>query len=144
MSDNQYNKDIYDTKTWQNIHVAQLSYTRNLLIILAVASLGFTVTQIGGSHTDPFKLFKFDLPLAGLSFLISIALGLLIALLESTNYRLKYKIARDILQGHDFEKLQSKCSKIEFFNGWALIGQVFLFLFGVIILCVTYYGHLTA
>ena len=137
MDKKEYHKKIYDIKTWQNIHVKQLSYTRNLILILATASLAFTINKYNSDNHGISCMIYFGLQATGVLFLISIACGLLIAILESENYRLKYRIARNVERDIDFKNEQNKCSLIEKVNKYTLYIQIGLFLIGIITLCLT-------
>lgn len=127
-----YHKKIYDIKTWQNIHVKQLSYTRNLILILATASLAFTINTFKGQNYGVCQ--EYLIKVAGILFLFSIACGLLIAIFESKNYRLKYKIARNIERDMNFKEDEKKCTHVETCNKHAFRFQIAFFLSGIIML----------
>lgn len=145
MRDKDYYKKIYNLDSWKGIHVGQLAYTRNLVMILATASLGFSLTLLFDKKlTDCGKLIATKTT-CGL-LLASIFVGLLIAILESENYRLKYKIGR-MLENYseqfdklptDIERLQNKCSSLESVNWFLNYGQLILFLVSVVILTITF------
>ena len=141
MRNKDYFKKIYDLGSWQGIHVGQLAYTRNLVMILATASLGFTINLLLDKNlTECGKIIGIKTS-SGL-LLSSILFGLVMAILESENYRLKYKIGR-MIENHEgnFEKLpedigrlQRFCSNLETTNRFLIYGQLFLFLTAVGIL----------
>jgi hypothetical protein len=126
MSDtkNDYHKKVYNVDNWQKLHVQQLSYTRNLVIILASAALGYTLSLLDNnlSHT-----IKMSLKIISLFYLTSIAIGVLIAYTESKNYRLKYYISRKIEKSQPFEEEEKQCTAIEYKNKWLIKTQLLLF-----------------
>ncbi len=90
-----YNKKIYNVDNWQKLHVKQLAYTRNLVILLASAALGYTLNTLTPKSGNVLNVLFI---IVSLLFLISIAIGFIIAYGESKNYRLKYHISRIILK----------------------------------------------
>ena len=126
---NEFQKKIYSIDNWQKIHVQQLSYTRNLFIILASAALGYTLSLINHDleciYSILFKILSFI-------YLSSIAFGAFIAYSESENYRLKYLIARNLERSLPIEEEEKQCSKIESRNRGLIIIQLVLFLIGII------------
>ena len=140
-----YYKKIYDLESWKGIHVAHLAYTRNLVIVLATASLGFALNFLFKNelfNCEQILLLKIS---SGL-LLVSIFIGLLIAILESENYRLKYKIARTLEKNEDpfdklpsdIESLQGKCSSLESLNRFLIYQQMILFFASIITLTVVF------
>ncbi len=127
-----YNKKVYKIDNWQKLHVQQLSYTRNLVIILASAALGYTLSLLNNDLTCNLKLL---LKIISLVYLISITIGVFIAYSESENYRLKYYISRKIEKLQPFEKEEQSCTSIEGRNKWLIKTQ--LILFGIAIITET-------
>ena len=131
-----YRKKVYDMDNWQQMHVQQLSYWRNLVIILASAALGYTLSIITRELSSVNEVL---LKIICLFFLLSISLGFMIAYKESENYRLKYYISRKILQSDDFlnsdqfRKAEAKCTKIEGTNKVLLAWEIIMFGIGVIV-----------
>jgi hypothetical protein len=143
--DKKYYQRLYDITSWQAIHVKHLSYTRNLVLVLSTASLGFTVTllsdkklvectQILWTKTSGWLLFG------------SIITAILISILESKNYRLKYKIGRMIEYSQDFESLpteidrqQQCCTILERVNTALLFVELFMFLTAAAILTFNFF-----
>ncbi len=141
--DKEYYKKLYDLKSWQGLHVNQLGYLRNLVLILSTASLGFTVNLLVDKkviecrETTCIKVSCFFL-------LASIFAGIVMAILESKNYRLKYKIGRMIEKSGDFNELpddidkqQQRCSRLERMNRVLLYFEAILFLVAILIITVT-------
>src|ERR1041385_8980540 len=99
-----FNRKLYNIDNWQQLHVQQLSYTRNLVIILSSAALGYSLNKIDPTSTDTFNLLFI---ISSIILLISIGIGFIIAYGESENYRLKYLISRNILRNKSFgEKIR--------------------------------------
>lgn len=137
----EYYQKAYDLKTWLNIHISQLSYTRNLILVLSIAALGFAINY----HEANIRgiPIKNQLKISVLFLVLSIVFGLIIAFLESENYRLKRKISRIIEQNEDFEdtnskfiRLQNKCTTIEQINRFLFYSQLISFGTGIIILSI--------
>ncbi len=130
-----YRKKVYNMDNWQQMHVQQLSYWRNLVIILASAALGYTLSIINGELSSVDEVL---LKIISLLFLLSIAVGFIIAYKESENYRLKYYISRKILQSDDFlnsdlfKEAEDKCTKIERTNKLLLGCEIIAFGIGVV------------
>jgi len=128
MSD-EYNKKVYNVDNWQKMHVQQLSYTRNLIIILASAALGYTLNLLSQDLSCAFEiLFK----ILCILYLISVAVGLLIAYSESENYRMKYYISRKIEKSQPFDDEEKICTSIETRNKWLIKVQLLLFTLSII------------
>ena len=137
----EYYEKIYDSNTWLDIHVKHLSYIRNLLLVLAAASLGYTLNILRATSYEMCCCLIFIIKLSCFLFLLSITVGVIIALLESKNYRLKWKISRLIQQKKDFSEndtdfisLQQKCSYLESTNTNLLYIQSAFFLISIILM----------
>ncbi|MFZ6664631.1 hypothetical protein [Peijinzhouia sedimentorum] len=145
MRNKEYYKKIYNLNSWKGIHVGQLAYTRNLVIILATASLGFSLTLLFDKKLTDCEQLIATKTTCGL-LLASVFCGLLIAILESENYRLKYKIGRKIESCHEqfenlpteIERLQNKCTSLESKNRILNYVQLILFFTAMIILTITF------
>ena len=128
-----YYQKIYDLKSWQGFHVNQLSYIRNLIIILSTAVLGFSIKLL----LDCSVTSRLDIILVKISCGLlfgSITSGILMSILESINYRKKYKISRMLETKNEFEKLpddilkiQNFCSKLESTNRILFYTELLLF-----------------
>lgn len=143
--DKKYYQSLYDLKSWQGLHVNQLSYTRNLILVLSMASLGFTVTLLFDKDLADRGEIIWTKISSGLLF-ASILTGTLMALLESENYKLKYKIGRMIENSEDFETLpsdidrqQRNCSRLEGVTSFLLYIELFLFVAATTILTFTFF-----
>lgn len=143
--DKKYYQTLYDLKSWQGLHVNQLWYTRNLVLVLSTASLGFTVTLLFDKNfTDCGEVIWTKIS-SGLLF-ASILAGILLAILESENYKLKYKIGRMIEARDDFETIpedidrqQRNCSRLEKINSVLIYIELFLFVVATTILTFTFF-----
>lgn len=82
--------ESYDIKSWQALHVKQLSYVRNLFLILSTALTGFVVSLVFSSHEE-ICIVVYLLKTSGILFLIPISLGIWMSINESKNYRLNIK-----------------------------------------------------
>lgn len=143
--DKSYWATVYDIKTWISVHTNHLNYTRNLILTIAIASLGFTISQYQKLSYNLYT--KWLLINAIIVFGISILLGLVIAIVQSKIYRLYRTISREIAKqtGEEFDesifkKSETKCTDLEkcsaimfwwqlvtYFLGIALlIGSVFI------------------
>ncbi|OFX84250.1 MAG: hypothetical protein A2W99_00555 [Bacteroidetes bacterium GWF2_33_16] len=138
--DKNYYQKIYDLKSWQGFHVNQLGYIRNLILVLSTAVLGFTVKLlINESVTDSSDILAIKIT-CGLLF-GSIISGILMAIFESENYKLKYKIGRMLENKSDFdqlpddiEKKQNCCDCFELINKILLYSELTMFAVAVGIL----------
>lgn len=128
---NEYLKKIYDPNVWLEKHIKQLSYARNMILLFAVSALGFSLSYY---QKVPSRFI-----ISGcILLLFSIFCGMAIALLESRNYRLKWKIGRlferkNINEDNaQFLDLQRHCDKIERLNRILLVVQLATFLIAII------------
>ncbi len=140
MRDKEYYKKIYDLKQWQNIHVNQLSYTRNLFIVLSTSVLAFLISIILDKKFS--EVLTCWVKASVIILLFSTFCGIVIAISESENYRKKYKIGR-ILESFEnqFQKLpddikreQQCCSKLENVNRILFYFQLGLFSIAIVII----------
>ncbi|WP_456457946.1 hypothetical protein [Reichenbachiella sp.] len=133
--------ESYDIKSWQSLHVKQLSYVRNLFLILSTALTGFVVSLVFSSQEE-ISIVVYLLKTSGILFLIPISLGLWISINESKNYRLKYKISRTVrrdskpLDNREYRELEDQCSSLEELNRILFKGQLVVFLLAFICLLV--------
>lgn len=141
--DRKYYLEIYDVKTWLNIHVAQLSYTRNLLLTFATACLGYGVNEYRKIKDDYQFCLQAWWIFAFVLLLISIVFGVLLVINECNNFRYKRKISRIIsaddnfTEDHkEFNNLQNKCTGLEKRHPYFFFTQMFTFLGGLILLAV--------
>jgi hypothetical protein len=144
-----YYQKIYNIDSWLKIHITQLNYTRNLILTLAVASLGFTIGKwiALGSWGDNLSR---GLTLFGSLFLvISIMTGLKIAMDDSENYRRYRKISRlieqsDIAPEQEFDESIIKaeveiCDRIENQNRERGKYQIIFFLIGLVAISISFF-----
>lgn len=110
-----------------------------------MASLGFTVTLLFDKDLADRGEIIWTKISSGLLF-ASILTGTLMALLESENYKLKYKIGRMIENSEDFETLpsdidrqQRNCSRLEGVTSFLLYIELFLFVAATTILTFTFF-----
>jgi len=135
-----WKKKVYDLDAWRDHHVRQLAYARNIILALALATFGFVVTLLVDINEN--KLSEILLKVGASCFLISIALGLVVAILESRNYRLKYRIARSLEKegaAWDDKNERDECS-CTFLEGWnrvLLPTQIAFFTIGLVSLACT-------
>ncbi len=141
-----YYQKLYDMKAWQGFHVNQLSYFRNIILVLSTAVLGFSVNLL--STRNYFCCMDFVIKTSCVLLIISIVIGICLALLESRNYRLKYKIGRMIESKDDFNELPNdiqvqinSCSKIEKINRTLIIIEMILFVVAIIMLTLTFFNY---
>ena len=133
--------ETYDIKSWQAIHVQQLGYIRNLIIILSTALTGFIVSLLF-SNEKLAPCVEVLLKISGSGYLIPLSLGILLAIKESKNYRLKYKAARILkryegdIENKEFMKLEKECTALEGLNKRLFKGQLVTFLGAFFILIV--------
>jgi len=136
------NNISYNLDSWQKIHVTQLAYTRNLYLVMSFAAIGYSVKMIDNNIILSTFLF-----LAVISHALSSYFGIKVASNESENYRLKYKIARQITKTGSYEeKDEEKCTDLEQKNKKHLGYQkVFLLIgFGLLLIhLILYYVHQT-
>lgn len=134
--------ESYDIKSWQSLHVKQLSYVRNLIIILSTALTSFLVS-IMLSDVGMTKTVKILLKIAGISYLIPITIGIYLAINVSKNFRLKYEISRIVRrleapsENSEFKKKESECTRIEKNNQTLFKVQLLSFLLAFTILLVS-------
>ncbi|HEX9600184.1 MAG TPA: hypothetical protein VF985_01715, partial [Mariniflexile sp.] len=63
--------ESYDIKSWQGLHVKQLSYIRNLFIIISTALTGFIVSLIF-SNEQLSTVVNVLLKVSGIGYLVPI------------------------------------------------------------------------
>ena len=111
--------ETYDIKSWQSIHVSQLSYVRNLFIILSITLIGFIVSLLFSENTEISDNIKTLMRYNAATFLIPLGIGIWIVINESKNFRLKYRASRlvkryeDLKKNKDFNRTEKKCTRIE-------------------------------
>jgi len=133
--------ESYDIKSWQALHVKQLSYVRNLFIFISTALTGFIVSLIF-SNEQLSLVVNVLLKVSGIGYIIPISLGIWIAINESKNYRLKYKIARIVMRSEqptdnpEFQQLETECTCLENTNRTLFKSQLLTFLATFVILLV--------
>lgn len=133
-------KQIYDVSNWLNIHVNHLGYLRNLIILLSTAEIGFILSD-SVQNLELSCSVRCAVTVALILSLISIGSGLLLAILEEWNFRLKRKISRIIVRSVNYKEAKSRyssieetCSKIESANRIVFFIQLFLFFVGTVLL----------
>lgn len=135
-------RKIYDVTTWLNIHITQLAYFRNLLIIMSFAEIGYVVNYFDKTQNhisnEAWWLF-----ISMVINIISIGIGLLLAWRAQENFRLKRKISRilvkndDILNAKDEYKIVEKeCEKLE--SGNRIYIKLQVLTFGVATLIISF------
>lgn len=120
MADRQYYKEIYDVKNWLSAHLTQLSYTRNLVLTMSFATLGYTLNEFTKIKANLNSYERIIWVSSAILLLVSIGTGLLISVFEARNYRNKRKISRIILKDStfdetnpEFNRIQVKCNDLE-------------------------------
>jgi hypothetical protein len=133
-------KQIYDVNNWLNIHVHHLGYLRNLIILLSTAEIGFVLSD-SVQNIELSCSVRCAVNVALILSLISIGSGLLLAMLEEWNFRLKRKISRIIVCSTNYEEARNKyspiettCTNIESANRIVFFIQMFLFFIATILL----------
>ena len=79
---------------WQSITIAQLTYSVNLILGLAVAALGFQVALLLNEKFDPAGWQKCAFGAAMLTLLLSIGLGIWCVINRLRDFRATTKAAR--------------------------------------------------
>ena len=131
----------YNLDAWRSIHITQLAYIRNLILVLSIGALGYVINQYG-NNTGQTGIKFLLLLISELVLLISIAIGLFIAMAEAENYRLYRTISR-IIEQSDIKSDQSfddsvfknerkQCDRIEANNKVRARWQVWLFFLGIV------------
>lgn len=138
--DREYYKSIYDLKTWLSIHVNQLSYTRNLVITLSIAALGFWIDRYLTIKPQLSGCSKISWGIVGGCLLLSIFMGLYISEREAESYRLNRQISRRIEELPDFtdqdteyKDAHQKVKTIKERNENLFIGQLVTFFIAITI-----------
>ena len=139
-----YWQRVYDVTTWLNIHITHLSYVRNTILALSVATLGFAIAQWQKITAASFCWIHCCLLGAIILLGVSIFLGLFIGLQQSKVYRLYRKISRiieqsgeredDVLDDNIFKAQRDECDEIEERNKYLFLFQVWVYFIGVAVL----------
>src|SRR5258708_26045545 len=79
---------------WQAITIAQLGFTSNLILTLAVGALGFALTLVKDADVIASCWARCLLVLSIVGLLISLALGIWCALNRLADFRMTAQIAR--------------------------------------------------
>jgi uncharacterized membrane protein len=79
---------------WQAITIAQLGFTSNLILTLAVASLGFSLTLVKDNDFTSSCWARCLLVISIVGLLIALALGIWCALNRLADFRMTAQIAR--------------------------------------------------
>ncbi|GGA85405.1 hypothetical protein GCM10008015_27690 [Flavobacterium palustre] len=113
---------------------------RNLIILLSTAEIGFILSD-SVQNLELSCSVRCAVTVALILSLISIGSGLVLAILEEWNFRLKRKISRIIVRSVNYKEAKSKyssieetCTKIERANRIVFFIQLFLFFVGTVLL----------
>jgi len=79
---------------WQAITIAQLGFTSNLILTLAVASLGFSLTLVKDNDVTSYCWARCLLVFAIIGLLASVALGIWCSINRLADFRKTAQIAR--------------------------------------------------
>ena len=133
---------IYNINNWLPIHIQQLFYLRNLILLLAFGALGFTLNILS---KDLELIFKILFMIISILYLITICLGFIITYNESENYRYKYKISRLLIKNKDYDHKndEDECTKLENNNRCLIKSQIIIFLSTVILETILYILNIT-
>lgn len=137
-----YLRQIYNIEGWRSTHVNHLNYTRNLIITLSTASLGFTFSQFQ-KLAPPIKYnIKVFFIAIVIVFTISILVGIIVAIRQSKVYRLYRHISRIIesteanmsgqVDDDVFKNESKKCTNLEKNNEGLFELTLMLYFMGVI------------
>ncbi|RKF03978.1 hypothetical protein C8N26_1610 [Tenacibaculum lutimaris] len=133
--------ESYDIKSWQSLHVKQLSYVRNLFIFISTALTGFISSLIFSDKQLSFFV-NILLKISAIGYIIPISIGIWIAINESKNYRLKYKISRIVKrfeqpsENPEFKKIEAECTCLENMNKFLFKSQLLTFLGAFLVLLI--------
>ena len=134
-------KEIYDVKTWLQIHISQLTYVRNLIIIISTAEIGFLVNILMNKCLTDIEI---NFGLISLTFgVTSIIFGFYIAYHESENFRLKGRISRQIIKGGEYMEDEDKCTKLERGNKIFFKGQLLVLSLSLIFLSLMVFSYIS-
>ncbi len=143
-------KSFYPINEWLIIHTTHLAYVRNLILTLAVASLGFSISKYSDiDYTTTFAV-KYCLMSAIILFGISLLLGLCIAIIQDKVFR-KYREISRIIEMEDIkddEKIspavidppRNKCTHLENTNKCMFLIQLIFYGVGVILLTISVFA----
>jgi hypothetical protein len=140
-------QSVYGVSNWLSIHISHLSYVRNLILTFGVASIGFALSKYPDIIVGANKVVKYCIVSSIIFFAISVAIGVLIAILQDKIYRLYRHISRiiectdeDPDQNIDpliFKNINILCTKLENYNKWLFTFQGVFFCFGVMNLSIS-------
>ena len=125
-------KDSYTR--WQNIRITQFGFANNLIMGLSMAVLGFAINFVNGEETALNELQKIAFWLGCSLSVLSVGLGLRVALSRLEDFRLTARIARkrerNVQEGIEEDRNRSKKLGRRSWNGFK--GQLLCFLGGTL------------
>lgn len=144
LHEKEYWQSVYDVKSWLSIHTTHLSYTRNLILTLAIASLGFTFGQYQNPVFHTMSSGRLGMITASFLFVSAIVIGLIIAINQEKIYRIYSQISRVIEIANEkqiddkyFSKPSNQIRIMEKRNRNLFNRQVFIFLVGIFVLTIS-------
>jgi len=143
-------KALYPINEWLRIHTTHLAYVRNLVLTLAVASLGYCMSKYSSIDFTTTFVVKYCLTSTIIAFGISVLLGLLIAVIQDKVFRLYREISRNIEKENVPEDSEvddnviaaprSRCISLERTNKCLFLSQLIIYGIGVILLTVSVFA----
>ncbi len=125
------NRKIYNIDNWLGMHVQQLSYLRNLIIVLTLGALGYTVSLFDSSINNCYKPW---FVLFSVVYLLLLGIGFWISYNESENYRKKNEISRKLVRNpnFDFKEIEKECTRLEKRNSCLIKIHIVMFMIVIV------------
>jgi len=123
---------------WQGIRISQLGFTNNLIIALAIATLGFTIDFVQTENLTLSSVQKFLFWIGCSLVLISISLGIFVAINRLEDFKLTANIARkretEKRDEIENDRIEAKRLGRKTWNGF--IGQIVTFIVSFLFLII--------
>ena len=124
---------------WQNITINQLGFVNNLIVVLAIGLIGYSINFIQNEKIILISVQKVFFWIGGILLLSSITLGILTSINRLRDFKLTAKIARkrESKQLEDIEENREKSKELGIVTWSLLISQIITFGIGFILTLIT-------
>jgi hypothetical protein len=128
---------------WQDIRISQLGFANNLIIVLAVALLGFIIDFIQTENLTLICIQKFLFWIGCSLIIISIGLGIFVVINRLADFKLTAGIARkretNERDGIESDRIESKRLGGKTWNGfiWQIVAFIVSFLLLLIMVLIS-------
>ena len=121
---------------WQKITIDQMTFVTNLILVVSLAVLGFTINQLSISIFVLNRITKVIFGLGNLSIIASICLSIYLAVNRLNDFRLTTKKLRHANKSSiELNKITGKLGNLT----WSILNwQIGTFIIGLILLIISF------